>query len=180
MRCDTAVERILEADREVLEGSAGSPLAGHLRECGDCAALARAVLEGEARLAGALGSIAPGRPVEEALDEARGVVPVDSRRGSRRPARRRRWVAVPLAAAAVAAALLLFPPSTDRGPAVIDVGGRPSLSHLPREPLAVRPRTAPAVGPIRPGAPAAPAATSFRSMSVMQSPDPNVTIVWLH
>ncbi len=44
MTCETALERILDADPEELSGETSSPLGEHLRTCARCRTLADEVL----------------------------------------------------------------------------------------------------------------------------------------
>lgn len=61
MTCEEALERLLEADPEVLGGIESGDLAAHLASCPGCRARARRVLQGEAALDAALASLTEAR-----------------------------------------------------------------------------------------------------------------------
>lgn len=99
IECKAALARLLEADPAELSGQGETELAGHLRECERCSAVAARLLAGQAELAGALGELGPRIAVEEALGAVR-------RRRRRIEWRRHAWqIAAPLAAAAAVTAL---------------------------------------------------------------------------
>lgn len=102
--CEAALARMMEAEPGELAGEAETELTGHLRRCARCSAVAAGLLEGEAELNRALGSLRPRTNVEEALDRAR--------RARSRVARRSAWpVALALAAAAALAGILFLRPT---------------------------------------------------------------------
>jgi len=67
VRCEEALELMLEADLEELAGRGGSALAAHAQSCARCAATAERLLAGERLLAAALDEIRPRAPVDEAI-----------------------------------------------------------------------------------------------------------------
>lgn len=100
MTCQDALERIMEAEPATLRGDAAADpaLAGHLRACGRCQAVAAVLVEELDALDAGLGDLA--RP--------------------RVPPRRRAVLAwVPLIAAAALAAVLLLGRDTTRAPVPI-------------------------------------------------------------
>ncbi len=101
MNCSQAMELLLEADLEQLEGRDDSELDGHIRLCADCAAVAQRILAEQSELQRLLRAEHPRTSVEVALAVA-GKRAVASKR------RRRIWqAAVPFAAAAGLAGILL-------------------------------------------------------------------------
>lgn len=109
MRCQDALERMLEAEPSALRGddTADPGLARHLRECARCRAVADALVEELDALDAGLDHVA---------------------RPSRAPRRRSVATWAPLAAAAVLAAALLLGRDAgrtaipDRGPEAVDTG----------------------------------------------------------
>ena len=101
MNCSQAVELLLEADVEDLEGCGDSQLGGHIRLCADCAAVAQRLLAEQLELQRLLRAEHPRTGVEVALAAA----------GKRAVAAKRRrrigQAAVPFVAAAGLAGILL-------------------------------------------------------------------------
>lgn len=101
INCDTAYERLLEADPAELAGQGGSELTVHLSECARCSAVAERLVEGQTQLAVALGDVRPRTGIEEALSATR-------RRRAKARAWQRAWQWGPVAAAAAVAALMVL------------------------------------------------------------------------
>ena len=101
INCDTAYERLLEADPAELVGQGDSELAVHVRECTRCQAVGTKLLAGQEQLAMALIGYRPATDVERALSAARA-----------RRAKARTWGWAwqwgPVAAAAVAAGVMIL------------------------------------------------------------------------
>ena len=169
MRCETALERMLEAGPVELRGEGDTDLAAHIGECGRCARAAETILmeleaidralaeyaEGAEGVADAAADAALAASREQAAD----VVPF--RGGAVRPGEvvpvppRRSWLDrawIPAVAAAIAAVLLI--PGDD--------SLRVTPTAATAEPtLAVRP-------------------PPDRGAAIMQTENPNITIVWLY
>lgn len=107
MRCEEAIELMLEAELEELAGRGDSALAAHVRSCARCAATAERLLAGQRLLAAALDEVQPRVSADEVIAGARLHRKAPSPLGSRRLGRRGLAAAVPLAAAAALALLLL-------------------------------------------------------------------------
>jgi len=156
MHCETARDRIMEADPAELADEGSDDLAEHLGSCGACRALAEQVLQSERALAEAIAAMEPGLDVEAALAQ------VPSGRGWRsvRGWRRAGW-ALPLAAAAVAALVMLKPPGSP-GPAIAfnpsGPAGERALGWDQRSSV-VR-------------------STSHASVAVLPTENPDITVVW--
>lgn len=164
MTCEQAMRRILDADRGALDGTGDSGLARHLRSCDRCAAAAAALARELAAVDHALSVHGdagdPDAAAAAALAASRAPVPVAE--AAPRPRDRRflrAWV--PLAAAAALAALLLVErPGTD-----------PSDADLPPAGVLLGSTGAPRLA-IRPPA--------DRRAAIMETANPNITIVWLY
>jgi hypothetical protein len=150
MTCESARSALLEADREALEGRGADPLSAHLRSCARCELVAAALLERERSLADALASRAP----PPSPERAQAIVRLAS--ASRDARVRAARVLVPTAAAAALALALLLP---EARPARSGGGTRPGEAEAP---------TSPRIDP-PPG----------RSVAVMRTNDPSITVVWL-
>lgn len=151
MRCDAALERLLEADPAELAGQGDSELATHVRDCERCGAVAAKLLDSQERLATALNDMGPRVGVDEALATIR-----PQRSGA--SARWRsawRWAA-PLAAAAAAAGIF-FATQTD-------------TSRMPGE-LVMRP--APRVEPLVEMA-------SAQNVMVFETNDRSAKVIWFY
>lgn len=157
--CPAWSEALLEAPRHVLKGEGPAPLAEHLRTCPSCARAAAYLLKTEAALDDLLTpGGAPGEAwVEAVLAEAapwEADGPGEPAQPRRTPAREARWRVtrwLPVAAAAALALLLVASP--DRPP-----------------------------GPAAPGAPTASPplveAGPHETVAVLQTADPDITVVW--
>lgn len=150
MRCEEVRDELLRCDPRVLAGEGDSSVARHLRECGECRAVAEALLDGQRGLARTLDAEAADADVDEAVERALGATEEDGGRHWRR------WV-VPLAAAAALVFALALPPEED--------DGEPWPPAERRDP-APTPFTVEAAGD--------------RPVTVLQTQDPDVTLVWFH
>lgn len=101
IKCDNAFEQMLEADPAELSGRSDSELAGHVKACPRCQAVAGELLAGQLQLANVLGELGPKADVSEALSAAQ-------MRWQRTLRRERAWRWAPLAAAAAVAAAMLI------------------------------------------------------------------------
>ena len=147
--CAEVRDLLLEAEPEELRGHGASPVAEHLRTCPGCARLAAAILEETAQLEAWL-EAEPSVPVAEILTRAG--IPVGPRPTLRLP-RRSRWVWAPAAAAAAIA--VLFVAIESRAP---------------------RPLGAPRATP--PEAPPLVEATGGETVAVIQTDNPDITVLW--
>lgn len=91
MSCEQARDLMLEADLDELRGTGDSPLARHVRNCGECAGFANRILESYGKMDNGLVSIHAAQ-----LD----IVPIRKRRSLG-------WMSAPVAAAAVIALLVI-------------------------------------------------------------------------
>ena len=150
MTCEEARELIFEADLEELAMGRDTPLAGHLRECGECRQAAEVILGTESAFADAFDSLTPGRSFEETVVNAISTAPGGPRR---------RFRALPVllpVAAAAALFLLLFPLWTGEMGMVRD----PLVPAVMAEAPALR-------------------APSEGSAMILDSGDPDYQIIWL-
>jgi hypothetical protein len=171
--CRTALDRLLEAASGELRGEGGSELAGHVRACPRCRAVADRLLQGQAGLARALAEIRPGRSVDSALEELpdeRAIAADVRARGARRWA----WLAPLAAAAALTGVLLLRDGGTERPSAVVEA---PPVEAPPPRLPAIGP--APVTGQTPVAGPAPVAAPSARHLVVFETRDPSMTIIWI-
>ncbi|HYH79138.1 MAG TPA: hypothetical protein VEX86_05055 [Longimicrobium sp.] len=148
--CERARAWMLEADLAELRGGGSSPQAEHLAGCADCRRRAEAILAGMAELDGALASLA------RTGTDAR-VIPL-----RRRPSpawRAARWAA-PLAVAATVAAVVLARPPAPAGEPPGVTAERIARVLFPRAPVA--------------------RAAEGRSVAVLRTNDPGVTVVWVY
>lgn len=151
MNCELALERMLEADPEELEGCGDSVLGVHIRSCGRCQAVAAELLAGHKMLAARMLSVELDRGVEA-------VLPAVRRAATRRI--RRRWLTRFALPAAIAAALVLL---AIRDPA-------PSTPLVdPLAQLADQPSAQPTVR-------LAPNTNAL----VLETNNPKITIVWFY
>lgn len=105
--CQQPVAGLLRAEVAELDGSAATELAGHVRSCDRCQALARSILSGYEALDNVLGppvSVDAKRVVARA--RARANARVEPRRGWRWPTPIRIWAAAGAGFATIATALL--------------------------------------------------------------------------
>ena len=186
MTCDEARTAMLEADPATLRSETDDALGVHLRSCERCAAVARVLVAELDALDAGLGALATGAASVGSGGDAEGVaadaaadaalaairagdaddvVALESRR-SGHPSRSRAWGAagawrrrawVPLAAAAAVAALLVVGRDPQPLP-VSDATGRTET-------------IAPRVSVVPP---------ADRGAAIMETEDPNITIVWLY
>jgi hypothetical protein len=156
MKCSDARDAILDADRAVLGGLGQSALAAHIRTCPACRRRARAIVEEEAALFGALRRAAPRLDPEAVLERAAGRGETHSprrwRRSSQGPGSRKGLALFSLAAAAVLA--LLFLGRTPR---------LPGPTYYPAPPPTGLEVQAP------PG----------ENVAVLATNDPTITVLWL-
>jgi len=96
VNCVEARERLLEADTAELRGIGDTALSTHVRDCADCAAIARRMLSAAKELQRALDAVQPVTVVDAALGE---------RRVRLRRERGRRWRLAGIVAVAAAATL---------------------------------------------------------------------------
>lgn len=99
--CETAFERLLEADPGELTGQNDSELAVHMRACVRCRAVAERILAAQDRLAAALDELHPLTEVGVAVRQVR-----ERRQAALRRERAWRWG--PVAAAAVIAVAMVL------------------------------------------------------------------------
>ena len=101
MKCEQAVEAMLEAESADLLPGGATELARHIGKCADCAAMARTILVQQRELERSLQAERPKTTVEDALARA-------GARATRVHRRRRFWqAAIPTAAAAGVAGILV-------------------------------------------------------------------------
>lgn len=172
MTCETALEQMLEAGPAALRGEDGGELARHVAECPRCARIAATLLRETGAVDRALDEWARATPADAAADVAlaaaredpgAGVVPLRHDRGlgavevpgaHQWSWTRKAWV--PLAAAAALAGVLFL--GRDQGP-----GASPSRAAGP---------------PVEPRVSVTP--PSDRSAAIMETGNPDITIVWLY
>lgn len=165
MTCETALERILDADPEELSGETSSPLGEHLRTCARCRTLADEVLEGQAALAAVLHAV---RPRTDVTPSAR-------RRGRRRWA----WGALPVAAAAVLAGLLLLDAGGDGGPAVVTPAETGPAEAFRRQSVAAHPSGRPSVRSAAISRPPRVGVARPHGVTIIQTSNPKISVVWI-
>jgi predicted anti-sigma-YlaC factor YlaD len=158
MNCEVARQALLEADPDALSASGNGALADHLRTCPKCARMAALLNEGHTQLAAHLDEDMVNPPaalVDEVLQRSRAPSEVAKERRERLFSVGRRALA-PLLAAAAIAGLMLW-----------------SNEPLPSPRSVATPdQTAPAATP-RIEAPAG------KSVAVIQTRNPSITVVWL-
>lgn len=172
MTHEKALEAMLTAEPAELRGDAATRLSFHIRDCGRCRAVARAILAEQAELDAEIRTTAPVRSADELADAVlaraaeRDIEPGEAaavavplrrqRRGSR--LRHTGWkVAVPTLLAAVLAALFLLPRHGEWRPPE----GRAVIASAAARRGAIE---APADG----------------SVAVIQTRDPNIKVVWFY
>ena len=155
MNCQEAMEAILEADPEVLEGPGSTALGLHLQECPRCRAKARAILQGEAHLAMGLARDLRTPDLDEILRQAaeRGPAGVGSGRKAAWSVSTGRVIRtlIPLAAAATLVLLLGRSPS---------LPGSPYVPSPPPSGLNVE-------------------VPQGQSVAVMETTNPKIAVVWI-
>ena len=128
MNCELALERMLDADPEELEGRGDSELVTHIQRCGRCQAVAAELLAGHEMLAAQIHSVDVDRGVERVLPAVR--------RAAIQRVRRRRLIrfALPAAAAAVLAlwAIRAGAPSMPLGNPSAQLAGQPPAQPIVR------------------------------------------------
>ena len=152
--CGRPMEALLRAERDELDGSGTTELAGHIRACERCGALARSILAGYETLNDALEpGVELNAPRIVALGRARAGV---RRRSTWRWPMPPAWAAATAAAAAIAAALALVLPAP-RGP---------QLEPVWQPPATVA--SAPVVS------------APHHNVAVIQTDDPDITVFWFY
>ena len=167
MRCEDARARMLMADPAALAGRSPGPLAEHLAGCEACAAAAGAILARDAELDTALATLARREAPASILEAApRGKAattatstspPIEAISAGPLPAHRARLVRRALAtmlplAAAAALAILLLPSPEPEAPAAVPGNDPPGHTVVN--------------------------AVSGRGVAVMQTRNPDITVVW--
>ncbi len=149
--CARVRDALLLAEPAELRGEGPGPVATHVRTCAACRAAARRILEGTQALDEWLGSVgAP--PSLEALSALASVGRRPPGRAMPRGRRALAWIGLSVAAAAIA--VLVLPP--DR-PAPVGSGGPTA------DPEELLPLVQDAEG---------------RSFAVLETDDPNITVLW--
>ena len=153
--CALVREEMLDAAPDELAGVAPTALAAHVRECRQCAPLARLLLDEQARLGMALGLVQPRLSAAEAASEVLFAHPASPpmREPFRDRAARFAATVFPMAAAAALAAYLVY---GDRTP--VPYTGR--IVETPAH--AVRITAPPGTGTI-----------------VLNTSDPDITFAWI-
>lgn len=167
MRCDTALDRMLEAEPSELRGVGDGELAAHIAACGRCSRIAATLLDELGALDSALAGFGKRHDADAAADAALAAVRggVGAGRAPGPPARDgarvgpgwRTWTRgawVPLAAAAALAAVLLARDDAPvDGPVRRAPGVEPRVSVTPPE---------------------------DQGAAILETANPNITIVWLY
>ena len=156
MICSEAQAQLLEADLPVLRGEGDDPLASHIRSCPRCMGIAETILNGEAGLALSLAAVLPTLDLDGILERANAaegdeVISLDRNRP--------RWTRfgtgftlIPLAAAAALTALFLGRPPKLPGPEyTLEAGGLGLNVEVPQG----------------------------RSVAVLETSNPEITVLWL-
>ncbi len=151
MNCESACERMLDADPEELEARGDSGLDVHIQSCGRCQAVAAELLAGHEMLAARILSVELDRGVEAVLPAVR--------RAATRRIRRRRLTRFALPAAIAAALVLLA--IRDRAPSTPLVDPPAQLAGQP---------------PAQPSVRLAPNTNAL----VLQTNNPKITVVWFY
>ncbi len=151
MNCELALERMLDADPEELEGRGESELVGHIQGCGRCQAVAAELLAGHEMLDAQIHSADADRRVERVLPAVRraAIQRVHSRRLIR--------FALPAAAAAVLALLVTRDP-------------------VPALPLVDPPAQLAGQPTVQPTVRLAPNTNAL----VLETDNPKITVVWFY
>lgn len=149
MRCDEAVELLMEVDLSTVSTSSGA-LSSHLAVCSRCQMVADKLVEGEARLREAVvrdGGMVPSAGVRSTLDALVRTAPPAAPGG-----RRVRYLVGSLSAAAIAGilALELWPGDPNIQPST---SPHPSVSHVE--------------------------VPEGHSAAIFRTSDPNITVVWI-
>ena len=151
MNCELALERMLDANPEKLEGRGDSELVVHIQGCGRCQAVAAELLAGHGMLAAQIHSVDADRGVERVLPAVR--------RAAIQRVRRRRLIrfALPAAAAAVLALWAARDP-------------------MPSMPLVDPPARLAGQPPTQPTVRLAPNTNAL----VLETNNPKITVVWFY
>ena len=151
MNCELALERMLDADPEELDGRGDVELVVHIQGCGRCQAVAAELLAGHEMLAAQIHSGDADRGVERVLPAVR--------RAAIQRVRRRRLIrfALPAAAAAVLALLVTRDP-------------------VPSMPLGNPPAQLAGSAPEQPTVRLAPNTNAL----VLETNNPKITVVWFY
>ena len=154
--CGRPVEALLRAELDELKGTGSTELAGHIRACERCGALARSILAGYETLNDTLEpAVELNAPRIVALGRSRAEAGV--RRTSRwRFAMPPTWAAATAAAASIAAVLALVLPEP-RGPGLEPVWQPPATVA-----------SAPVVS------------APHHNVAVIQTDDPDITVFWFY
>lgn len=182
MTCETALERILDADPEELSGETSSPLGEHLWTCARCRTLADEVLEGQAALAAVLEAVRPRTDVEKPLEAIRAPAGGEAERersARRRGGRRWAWRVLPVAAAAVLAGLLLLDAGGDGGPAVVTPAESGAAGAFRRQSVASHASGRPAVRSAAISRPPRVGVSRPHGVTIIQTSNPKISVVWI-
>lgn len=150
--CARSPEALLDAELEELSGVAETDLGVHVRACARCAATARAILEGNDALDGVLGSVPP---IDARALLARARVEVVPGAEKRAPRFGRRWRQGAALAAAAAIAVLLVLSERDRSMPGVEMAPRAEVYSMVEAPADL-------------------------SVAVIQTDDPDITILWFY
>ena len=150
--CTRSFDTLLEADVEELSGVAETEVGVHVRGCARCAAAARAILEGNDALDDVLGSVPPFDALALIARARVEALPKVEKRG-RRFSRRWRGGAALAAAASIAALLVL--PERDMPMPGVELTPRTAIYSLVEAP-------------------------ADRSIAVIQTDNPDITILWFY
>ena len=151
MNCELALERMLDANPEELDGRGDSELVVHIQDCGRCQAVAAELLAGHEMLDAEIHSVDADRGVERVMPAVR--------RAAIQRVRRRRLIrfALPAAAAAVLALLVTRDP-------------------VPSMPLGNPPAQLAGSAPEQPTVRLAPNTNAL----VLETNNPKITVVWFY
>jgi len=156
MICSEAQAALLEADLPVMRGEGDDPLAVHIRSCSRCRKMALVILDGEAGLARSLASALPPLDLDEILERAKDAEETEAILLTPNRPFRAPWgigkTLVPLAAAAILTALFLGSPPNLPGPEYTPATAGVGLEvEVPQG----------------------------RSVAVMETNNPEITVLWL-
>lgn len=151
MNCEMALERMLDANPEELDGRGDSELVVHIQDCGRCQAVAAELLAGHEMLDAEIHSVDADRGVERVMPAVR--------RAAIQRVRRRRLIrfVIPAAAAAVLALLVTRDP-------------------VPSMPLGNPPAQLAGSAPEQPTVRLAPNTNAL----VLETNNPKITVVWFY
>jgi hypothetical protein len=151
--CDRDTTWLLEASLEELRGETDSEHAEHLRDCEQCAGLARHIVARTSDLAAVMDAKPPEVDVDAILARARLVAePGDAAPSVHRPKPWRQWVTL-AAAASVVGVLLMRQPD----------GALPGVEFVPRAPAF--PTVETAVG---------------HDVAIIETDNPDITVLWFY